>query len=53
VFSLLTWFIAIAAVVVLGALIGDVWQQRRQAPAPPGQPAPGAATEEALDLGQR
>src|SRR4051812_17393991 len=31
VFSLLTWFIAIAAVVVLGALAGDVVQQRRQA----------------------
>jgi membrane protein len=31
VFSLLTWFIAIAAVVVLGALTGDVLQQRRVA----------------------
>ena len=29
VFSLLTWFIAIAAVMVLGALAGDVWQRRR------------------------
>jgi len=29
VFSLVTWFIAMAAVVVLGAVTGDVWQQRR------------------------
>ena len=29
VFSLLTWFIAVAAVVVLGALAGDIWQRRR------------------------
>lgn len=32
IFSLLTWFIAIAAVVSLGALAGDVLQQRRTAP---------------------
>jgi membrane protein len=44
VFSLLTWFIAIAAVVVLGALAGDVWQQRRAASAP-GQAAVAAITE--------
>jgi len=28
VFSLLTWFMAIALVVVLGALVGHVWQER-------------------------
>jgi len=27
VFSLLTWFIAIAAVILIGAVIGEVWQQ--------------------------
>ena len=32
VFSLMTWFIAIAAVFVLGALAGEVWQQGRQDP---------------------
>lgn len=30
VFSLLTWFMAIAAVVVLGALIGHTWQERHE-----------------------
>ena len=29
VFSLLTWFIAIAAVILIGAVTGEVWQQRR------------------------
>ena len=33
IFSLLTWFIAVAAVVILGALTGDVWRQRRDAKA--------------------
>lgn len=31
VFSLLTWFIAIAAVVVLGSLVGEIWQRRHVA----------------------
>lgn len=40
VFSLLTWFMAIAAVVVLGALIGHTWQERhRPLPLPP-EPEP-------------
>lgn len=29
VFSLLTWFIAIAAVILIGAVSGEVWQKRR------------------------
>ena len=29
IFSLITWFIAIGAVIVLGALTGDIWQHRR------------------------
>jgi len=29
VFSLLTWFIAIAAVILIGAVVGEVWRQRR------------------------
>lgn len=29
VFSLLTWFIGIAAVILIGAVSGEVWQQRR------------------------
>jgi membrane protein len=30
VFSLLTWFIAIGAVILAGAVTGEVWQRRRQ-----------------------
>ncbi|MFL6136518.1 MAG: YhjD/YihY/BrkB family envelope integrity protein [Frankiaceae bacterium] len=40
VFSLLTWFIAIAAVVVLGALTGHVWQSRRTPRSTPVRRAP-------------
>jgi membrane protein len=35
VFSLLTWFIAIGAVLVLGAAGGVVWQERHDRPARP------------------
>ena len=34
IFSLLTWFTAIAAVIVLGALTGEVWQHRGRVPDP-------------------
>jgi membrane protein len=35
-FTLVTWFIAMGAVVTLGAVVGAVWQRRRlQRPAPP------------------
>jgi membrane protein len=30
VFSLLAWFIAVGAVVVLGAVVGEIWQQRAE-----------------------
>jgi membrane protein len=32
VFSLLTWFIAIGAVVTLGSAVGVVWNKRRKVP---------------------
>jgi membrane protein len=35
VFTLLTWFIAIGAVISLGAVIGAVWQKRRTRPTHP------------------
>lgn len=42
IFSLLTWFTAIAVVVVLGATTGEVWRQRRLARRqPPSASAPG------------
>jgi membrane protein len=32
VFVLLTWFIAVGAIVVLGAVLGAVWQRRHGGP---------------------
>jgi membrane protein len=40
IFSLLTWFIAIAAVIILGALTGVVWEDRRQRRSQPAGAAP-------------
>lgn len=52
VFSLLTWFIAIAAVLVLGALVGDVVQVRtrkgRRRELPPRSEAEAAVSEAAV-----
>jgi membrane protein len=38
-FTLVTWFIAIGAVIDLGAVVGAVWQKRRRRPAHPTLPA--------------
>ena len=41
VFSILTWLIAISVVIILGAVIGAVWDERRSRPATdPGPPQP-------------
>jgi membrane protein len=55
VFSLLTWFIAFAAVVMLGALTGDVWQSRRvRRERPTAQPSVGdGATDPTRGRGAR
>jgi len=47
VFSLLTWFIAIDVVVVVGALAGDVGQSRWHRPASPAVPEPDEPRDEA------
>jgi membrane protein len=45
IFSLLTWFTAIAAVIILGAMTGEVWRQRRHAKPPEGPPPAGPARQ--------
>jgi membrane protein len=40
VFDLVTWFIAIGAVLMLGAVIGAVWDDKRQRPRPQAQSTP-------------
>jgi membrane protein len=41
VFSLLTWFIAIGAIIILGAAAGATWEQRKGRLADPQAPTPG------------
>ena len=38
-FTLVTWFIAIGAVLTLGTVVGAVWQRRREATADPARPS--------------
>lgn len=46
IFSLLTWFIAISAVIILGAMAGEVWRQRRQAQRSPPRPPSAAPAQQ-------
>ena len=46
IFSLLTWFTAIAAVIILGAMTGEVWQHRGRTEHAADEPPPAIPTQQ-------
>ena len=49
IFSLMTWFVLVAVVVVLGALLGEVWQERHTA----SRPQPDSGTQPSTNAASR
>ena len=49
IFSLMTWFVLVAVVVVLGALLGEVWQERSAA----SRPQPDSGTQPSTNAASR